>query len=74
MAIVESGTQRFALVVENEEKAMKFAKRNSMKRLERRWNRAYTKAEGSSQERVLKANKKVIGSSEKSGIGIYKNK
>lgn len=67
--IVEAGDTRFALVINDIEKAKKFVNKAP---IDARFNEAYGKAKGTHQERVVEAVKYAIGDGKESGIDFYK--
>jgi len=68
-SIVEAGTQRFGLVVTNEEQAQKFFKENDGTSIKDAWNKAYSEAKGNYQDKIKEATNKTLGSD--SGVEFY---
>jgi len=71
VSLVESGTLRYALVIEDKKKADAFFKGKSKSDLQKTYNEYLKKAEGTFEERVNQAIINTLGTN--SGIGYYKS-
>lgn len=64
----ESGTARFAMIIEDEVKAKKYFADNSNAKVQKAWNDAFAAAAGTFQEKCIKAVQVAIGNN---GIDFY---
>ena len=71
ISMIDSGTKRFALIIEDKKKANAFFKGKSMSDITDQYNSNLTNAEGTFEERTKTAVINTLG--ENSGIGFYES-